>query len=88
MWQVASLGDFKILPLPLAFENLIIVCHRVYLFEFILLRVHWIFTYISFIKFGHSAIISSNILSASFSVLLLEPKNTYIDLFYYVPQIS
>ena len=88
MWQVASLGDFKILSLPLAFESLIIVSHRVYLFEFTLLRVHWIFTFISFITFGHSAIISSNILSASFSLLPLEPKIIYIDLFYDVPQIS
>ena len=65
-----------------------IVCHREDLFEFILLKVYWIFIFISFITFGQaSAIISSDILSAPFS-LLLGPKNAYIDLLNGVPQIS
>ena len=65
-----------------------ILCHREDLFEFILLRVDWIFIFISSITFGQaSAIISSDILSAPFS-LLLGPKNAYIDLLNGVPQIS
>lgn len=56
--------------------GLITVCLNVYLFEFILIRVPWgsqMFIFISFIKLGKfSAIIPSYVLSAPFSLPLLE----------------
>ena len=59
----------------LSFESLIIMCLGVGLFIFILLGIHWVcwmFTCIPFFTFGTIlAITSSNILSASFSFLLL-----------------
>lgn len=84
-----SLAAFKILSLSLSFESLIIMCLSVGLCEFILPGVYldsWIFILIFFIKFGiFLAIISSNILSTPFFLLLWDSHDMYVGFFDGVP---